>query len=136
MKRILIIAAGLLTAIFLTWSIYVINVNEGFNNFFQTKMDLRSEKEQQLDYLKKHEQEMTDYVKSQNPRIERVEYDWNSIQTVSVGNGTPQGGGEILIIFGYANGSKLTNLKLNFSMDKDKIPDIKSIGSDNLEDIS
>lgn len=92
-------------------------------------------KEKQVAYLKEHEQEMTEYVKSQNHKITTVRYDWDSVRLVDVGNGTPQGGGKILLIFGYANDSELTNIKLNFAVDKDGIPKIGSIGSDNLEDI-
>ena len=33
---------------------------------------------------------------------------------------------------GYANESKLTNFRLNFTLDKNKIPKIDSIGSDSL----
>jgi PBP1b-binding outer membrane lipoprotein LpoB len=58
-------------------------------------MDKRTEHERQVAFLKEHEAEMTEYIKSQNSKIETVEYDWDSVQTEKVGNGTPQGGGEI-----------------------------------------
>ena len=89
-------------------------------------------KQKQLAYLKEHEQEMTAYVKAHNANIHQVSYDWDSIKTVVGGNGTPQGGDEILLVYGYANGSDLTNFSLNFTLDENKLPKIDSIGSDSL----
>ena len=96
------------------------------------KEDEETIKKKQLNYLKEHEQEMTAYVKAHNANISQVSYDWDSIKTVVGGNGTPQGGDEILLVYGYANGSDLTNFSLNFTLDKNKIPKIDSIGSDSL----
>ena len=97
-----------------------------------TKEDKEAIKQKQLAYLKEHEQEMTTYVTEHNANITQVSYDWDSIKTVVGGNGTPQGGDEILLVYGYANESKLTNFRLNFTLDKNKIPKIDSIGSDSL----
>ena len=97
-----------------------------------TKEDKKTIKQKQLTYLKEHEQEMTAYVKAHNANIMQVSYDWDSIKTVVGGNGTPQGGDEILLVYGYANGSDLTNFSLNFTLDENKMPKIDSIGSDNL----
>lgn len=97
-----------------------------------TKEDKEAIKQKQLTYLKEHEQEMTAYVKAHNANIMQVSYDWDSIKTVVGGNGTPQGGDEILLVYDYANGSDLTNFSLNFTLDKNKMPKIDSIGSDNL----
>lgn len=97
-----------------------------------TKEDKKAIKQKQLAYLKEHEQEMTAYVKAHNANIHQVSYDWDSIKTVVGGNGTPQGGDEILLVYGYANGSDLTNFSLNFTLDENKMPKIDSIGSDSL----
>ena len=97
-----------------------------------TKEDKKVIKQKQLAYLKEHEQEMTAYVKAHNANIHQVSYDWDSIKTVVGGNGTPQGGDEILLVYGYANGSDLTNFSLNFTLDENKMPKIDSIGSDSL----
>lgn len=97
-----------------------------------TKEDIEVIKPKQLAYLKEHEQEMTAYVKAHNANIHQVSYDWDSIKTVVGGNGTPQGGDEILLVFGYANGGDLTNFSLNFTLDENKMPKIDSIGSDSL----
>ncbi|MCP9068333.1 hypothetical protein [Streptococcus parasanguinis] len=97
-----------------------------------TKEDKEAIKQKQIAYLKEHEQEMTTYVKEHNANIHQVSYDWDSVRTVVGGNGTPQGGDEILLVYGYANGSDLTNFSLNFTLDENKIPKIDSIGSDSL----
>ena len=97
-----------------------------------TKEDKKAIKQKQLAYLKEHEQEMTAYMKAHNANIHQVSYDWDSIKTVVGGNGTPQGGDEILLVYGYANGSDLTNFSLNFTLDEKKMPKIDSIGSDSL----
>lgn len=97
-----------------------------------TKEDKEATKQNQITYLKEHEQEMTAYVKAHNANIHQVSYDWDSIKTVVGGNETPQGGDEILLVYGYANGSDLTNFSLNFTLDENKIPRIDSIGSDSL----
>ena len=97
-----------------------------------TKEDKEAIKQKQIAYLKEHEQEMTTYVKEHNANIHQVSYDWDSVRTVVGGNGTPQGGDEILLVYGYANGSDLTNFSLNFTLDENKIPKIDSTGSDSL----
>lgn len=97
-----------------------------------TKEDKEVIKQKQIAYLKEHEQEITAYVKAHNANITQVSYDWDSIKTVVGGNGTPQGGDEILLVYGYANGSDLTNFSLNFTLDENKMPKIDSIGSDSL----
>ena len=97
-----------------------------------SREDKEAIKQKQLAYLKEHEQEMTAYVKAHNANIHQVSYDWDSVRTVVGGNGTPQGGDEILLVYGYANGSDLTNFSLNFTLDENRMPKIDSIGSDNL----
>ena len=62
-----------------------------------------SSKEQQLDYLKKHEKEIEDFVKSQSPKVESVQIAWNETQWEEIGNGTPQSGGQVLRVFGGFN---------------------------------
>ncbi|MEE8738663.1 MAG: hypothetical protein SOI66_07125 [Bifidobacterium sp.] len=54
------------------------------------------EKTRQIEFLKAHETEMTEYVKKQNPKITSVQYDWNSVETGVIGNGLPQGAGNVL----------------------------------------
>jgi len=60
-------------------------------------------REQQLAYLKKHEEEIKEFVKSQNSKIESVQIDWEQTQWDQIGNGTPQGGGDIIDVYGTFN---------------------------------
>ena len=62
-----------------------------------------SPKEKQLAYLKEHENKIKNFVKSQNPKIESVQIDWEETKWDVIGNGTPQGGGEILMVYGGFN---------------------------------
>ena len=62
-----------------------------------------SPRAKQLVYLKEHEEEIKDFVKSQNPKIESVQIDWRQTQWDKVGNGTPQGGGDIIDVYGTFN---------------------------------
>ena len=60
------------------------------------RMNEPTEKEKQIAFLKKHEEEMKNYIKSQDNKISKVIFDWNSTEQETVGNGLPQGAGEIL----------------------------------------
>ncbi|MCC9988530.1 hypothetical protein HK339_06665 [Streptococcus agalactiae] len=92
-------------------------------------------KKEQVAYHKKYEKELTEYVKTQNPDISEIKYDWNSVRIVEASNGTPQGGEQLLLIWSYANGSELTNFTLNFTLGDNQMPNIDSVGSDNLSTI-
>ena len=73
------------------------------NLFSDGKANLRSTKDKQLDYLKSQEEEIKNFVKSQNSKIESVEIDWEETQWNQVGNGTPQGGGDVIDVYGRFN---------------------------------
>ena len=86
-------------------------------------------KKEQLDYLKEHEQEIVDFVKAQNPKVESVQIDWDSMQIEESGNGTPQGGGYNLSISGQINQLKNTKFSVDFYLeDQNSIPTIKKMG--------
>jgi hypothetical protein len=88
----------------------------------------RTEHERQVAFLKEHEAEMTEYIKSQNSKIETVEYDWDSVEVGTIGNGTPQGAGEILTIDGKFNNITNSSLTVAFSLkDKSSIPNMDAI---------
>ena len=42
-------------------------------------------KQEQIAYLKKNEQKMTDYVKKQNQKVTSVQWDWESVEVQSGG---------------------------------------------------
>ena len=86
-------------------------------------------KKEQLDYLKEHEQEIVDFVKAQNPKVESVQIDWDSMQIEESGNGTPQGGGYNLSISGKITQLKNTKFSVDFYLeDQNSIPTIKKMG--------
>ena len=55
-----------------------------------TKEDKEAIKQKQIAYLKEHEQEIVDFVKSQNPKIESVQIDWDETQKSDGGLTTPE----------------------------------------------
>ena len=92
----------------------------------KTKEEIKKE---QIAYLKEHEQEIVDFVKAQNPKVESVQIDWNSMQIEEAGNGTPQGGGYNLSISGKINQLENTKFSVDFYLeDQNSIPTIKKMG--------
>ena len=86
--------------------------------------------EKQLAYLKKHEEEIKEFVKSQNSKIKSVQIDWNQTRWEDVGNGTPQGGGEVVSIFGEFNNLKDSDWNVLIEIKDGKV-DLESMGINN-----
>ena len=94
-----------------------------------SREDKEAIKQKQLAYLKEHEQEIVDFVKVQNPKVESVQIDWNSMQIEESGNGTPQGGGYNLSISGQINQLANTKFSVDFYLDdQNSLPTIKKMG--------
>ena len=55
-----------------------------------TKEDKETIKQKQLAFLKEHEQEIVDFVKAQNPKVESVQIDWDQTQWSDGGLTTPE----------------------------------------------
>ena len=47
-------------------------------------------KKEQIAFLKEHEQEIVDFVKAQNPKVESVQIDWDQTQWSDGGLTTPE----------------------------------------------
>ena len=75
-----------------------------------------SPRAKQLAYLKEHEEDMADFVKSLSPKVESVQFDWDSMKVGQVGNGTPQGGGYMMTVNGRINNNKDTQFTLGFPL--------------------
>ena len=75
-----------------------------------------SPRAKQLAYLKEHEEEMANFIKSRNPKVESVQFDWDSMKVGQVGNGTPQGGGYMMTLNGRINNNKDTQFTLGFPL--------------------
>ena len=80
-----------------------------------------SPRAKQLAYLKEHEEEIKDFVKSQNAKIESVQIDWDETMWEKVGNGTPQGGGEVVSIFGEFNNIEESDWSVMFEIENEKV---------------
>ncbi|WP_071879573.1 hypothetical protein, partial [Enterococcus termitis] len=74
------------------------------------------------------EDEMIEYIKSQSPKVKSIQFNWNSVKTEKIGNGTPMGAGELLILEGGFNDIKDSNFTLSFGMDDDNLPKLGTIG--------
>ena len=90
----------------------------------------QSTEEKQLAYLKKHEEEIKEFVKSQNSKIKSVQIDWNQTRWEDVGNGTPQGGGEVVSIFGEFNNLKDSDWNVIIEIKDGKV-DLESMAISN-----
>ena len=88
-----------------------------------------SPRAKQLAYLKEHEEEMANFIKSRNPKVESVQFDWESMKVENIGNGTPQGGGYIITLDGKINNNEDTEFTIGFPIEynSNSIPNIKKI---------
>ena len=96
----------------------------------QEKKKEQDPHEKQLAYLKEHEEEIKEFVKSQNSKIKSVQIDWNQTRWEDVGNGTPQGGGEVVSIFGEFNNLKDSDWNVLIEIKDEKV-DLESMGISN-----
>ena len=56
-----------------------------------TKEDTATVTQRQVDFLKKHESEITNYIKSNDPEVVQVKYDWDSVKVGDSGAFTESG---------------------------------------------
>ena len=84
------------------------------------KEDTEVFKQKQLAYLKDHEQEIVDFVKSKSSKIESVQIYWDETQWIEGGNGTPQGGDEVIEIFGTVNQLEDSGWRVDVVLDSDQ----------------
>lgn len=59
--------------------------------FFLNQEDAETVTQKQVNFLKKHESEITNYIKSNDPEVVRVEYDWDSVKVGDSGAFTESG---------------------------------------------
>lgn len=85
------------------------------------KEDKKAIKQKQLAILKEHEQEIVDFVKAQNPKVESVQIYWDETQWGVAGNGTPQGGDEMILIFGGFNQNSESSWRVDLVVEDGKI---------------
>ena len=91
-----------------------------------SKEDKEAMKQKQIAYLKEHEKEIVDFLKSKNSKIESVQVNWSDIRWGEAGNGTPQGGGEIIELYGGFN--HIENSGWNVTIEiHNEMPDLKTM---------
>ena len=79
---------------------------EKMNVSFSTKEDAETVTQKQVNFLKKHESEITDYIKVNDPEVVRVEYDWDTVKVGDSGAFTKSGFDIRLKVYG-ANDKEL-----------------------------
>ena len=85
-----------------------------------TKEDKETIKQKQLVYLKEHEEEIVDFVKSKSSKVESVQIYWDETQWIDGGNGTPQGRDEVIEIFGTVNQLEDSGWRVDVVFDSDQ----------------
>lgn len=122
-KSTLLVASLIL--IFIGLFIIVQNKNLFTQGTKQEKKKEQDPREKQLAFLKKHEEEMAEFVKSLNSKVESVQFDWEGMKVEDIGNGTPQGGGYILTLDGGINNNKDTEFTLGIPLNhnSNEVPD-------------
>ena len=85
------------------------------------KEDKKAIKQKQLAHLKEHEQEIVDLVKAQNSKVESVQINWDETEWGVAGNGTPQGGDEMILIFGGFNQNPESSWRVDVVVEDGKI---------------
>ena len=71
--------------------------------------------------MKEHEEEIVDFVKSKSSKIESVQIYWDETQWIEGGNGTPQGGDEMILIFGGFNQNPESSWRVDVVVEDGKI---------------
>ena len=103
----------------------VINPSWRENTIFATTRD------KQLAWLKEHEKEIVAWVHSEYPKIETVQFDWNTLEVVPVSNGVSISYYN-LSIGGKFNNIPETRITVDFRLKEgNDIPDMKHILTNN-----
>ena len=129
MRKRKIVILAVLTFVLVGATILSLQKQNIFSNAPQQRKQL-SAKEKQLAYLKEHDNEIKEFVKSQNPKIESVQIDWDQTRWEDIGNGTPQGAGKVVSIFGGFNLLKTSDWNVLIEIKNGKI-DMESMGISN-----
>ncbi len=92
-----------------------------------TKEDTVTVTQRQVNFLKKHESEITDYIKSNDPEVVQVKYDWDSVKVGDSGAFTESGFNIRLKVYG-ANDNELNGYSF-FIVPKPNVENPSSIDS-------
>ena len=93
-----------------------------------SKKDVQKSKEEikkeQIAFLKEHEQEIIDFVKAQNPKVESVQIDWDETQTSDGGLTTPE---YYMNVFGRINHIENSGWGVDIPMNEDGTLNLKNM---------
>ena len=124
-KAAITASALLLLAVGSVTTLNVINPSWRENTIFATARD------KQLAYLKAHENEIVAWIHSVYPKVETVQFDWDSLKVGPVSNGVMNVGYN-LSVRGKFNNMPETVLHIDFKLDnKDSIPSVSKMGMNN-----
>ena len=99
----------------------VINSSWRENTIFATARD------KHLAWLKEHEDAIVKWVHSRYPKVETIQFDWNSLEVGPVSNGVANIGYN-LSVYGVFNDNPKTVIIVDFLMEKkDDIPNLSQI---------
>ena len=123
MKRKFVIIGSTLLVLALG-GVTVLNVT---NPYWRANTIFASTKDKQLAWLKEHEKEIVAWIHSKYPKVETIQFDWNSIEVGPVSNGVTNNGYN-LSIQGVFNDNPKTVIIVDFLMEKnDDIPSLSRI---------
>ena len=105
----------------------------GFTMFNLNNPDWRANsifataKDKQLAWLKEHEEEIVKWVHSRYPKVETIQFDWDTLEVISGSNGVAIIGYN-LSVYGVFNDNPQTVIVVDFLMEKaDDIPSLSGI---------
>ena len=121
-KKVAIIGSALLLlAVGGVSALNVTNPSWRENTIFATARD------KQLAWLKEHEEEIVKWMHSVYPKVESVQFDWNSLHVGPVSNGVSLNGYN-LSVEGTFNEISDTEIYIDFTLNKpDDIPSMSNI---------
>ena len=120
-KTAMIGSALLLLTVGGVTALNVINPSWRENTIFTTTRD------KQLAYLKAHEKEIVAWIHSRYPKVEKIQFDWKTLEVGPVSNGVMNVGYN-LSVEGTFNDFPETVIWVDFLLDKaDSIPNLSKI---------
>ena len=121
-KAVITASALLLLTVGGVTALNVINPSWRENTIFATTRD------KQLAWLKENQEEIVAWIHSKYPKVESVQFDWNTYRVGAVINGVSNNGYK-LSVKGTFNELPETVLYVSFSLDEaDSMPDISRMG--------
>ena len=120
-KAAVIVSALLLLTVGGVTALNVINPSWRENTIFATARD------KQLAWLKEHEKQIVAWVHSRYPKVETIQFDWDTLEVIAGSNGVAIIGYN-LSVYGVFNDNPKTIIIVDFLMKKkDDIPDLSQI---------